>query len=201
MSIKILGGKAKGLSLEVPKGDAVRPTSVMLRRKLFDAHQNWKGIHFIDVCAGTGAVSAEALSRGANSVICIEGDKKVAQILKRNFQGLEKSGIDTEKVLIVIQKAEKWISHFEAQYSHYTIERKESCVLFFDPPYEVRSLYEAIAKELFEKDWFKGQVWIESDDQKGVKESELFSLTNKEFKKLYRQGTSFVAIYDCREHS
>lgn len=201
MSIKILGGKAKGLSLEVPKGDDVRPTSVMLRRKIFDAHQNLGGVHFIDICAGTGAISAEALSRGANSVTCIEGDKKVAAILKKNFQGLERAGVDTEKVLIVIQKAEKWILHFESLYAHYDNARKESCVLFFDPPYEEKKLYESMAQELFHKNWFRGEVWIESDDQKGIKESELFSLTKKEFRKLYRQGTSFVAIYDCKEES
>ncbi|MDD0853807.1 RsmD family RNA methyltransferase [Halobacteriovorax sp. GB3] len=197
MAIKILGGKAKGLALEVPKGDEVRPTSVMLRRKIFDAHQDLSGVHFIDLCAGTGAMGAEALSRGANSVMCIEGNKKVSNYLKRNFSSLERSGLDLEKVLIQTQKAEKWISQFELLYSHWEVERKLNTVIFFDPPYELKGLYKLIIEEVLEKHWFIGELWLESDEQKGVKQKDLLDLTIMEAKKFYRQGTSYIALYDC----
>jgi 16S rRNA (guanine966-N2)-methyltransferase len=59
MALKILQGEAKGLSLVAPSS-GTRPTSVLLRRKVFDAHQDMSDSIFIDCCAGTGAMGLEA---------------------------------------------------------------------------------------------------------------------------------------------
>ena len=69
MSVKILGGFARGLNLLVPKGDLIRPTSIMLKRRVFDFFQRMDDKIFIDLCAGSGAVGLEAWSRGAQKFI------------------------------------------------------------------------------------------------------------------------------------
>ena len=56
MSIKILGGFARGQVLAVPKTDSIRPTSVMLRRRIYDFFQDLDGFYFLDICAGSGAM-------------------------------------------------------------------------------------------------------------------------------------------------
>ena len=68
--MQIIGGLAKGHGLCVPRG--IRPTSTLLKRKLFDSHQTWEAVNFIDLCAGSGSVGLEAWSRGAKSVCLVE---------------------------------------------------------------------------------------------------------------------------------
>jgi hypothetical protein len=48
MSVKILGGKARGYPLATPKSDATRPTSIMIRRKIFDWRQHMDDYYFVD---------------------------------------------------------------------------------------------------------------------------------------------------------
>ena len=76
MSVKILGGPLKGLDLKVCDSKTLRPTSVMLRRKIFDSHQNLEGFFFVDACAGTGAVGIEAFSRGAQKSYFFENNSQ-----------------------------------------------------------------------------------------------------------------------------
>ena len=70
--MEILGGTAKGMSLKVPEGRAVRPTSVRSRRALFDMLGDLSGRCFCDLFAGSGAVGIEAASRGASHVLLVE---------------------------------------------------------------------------------------------------------------------------------
>src|SRR3990172_5277353 len=90
MSIKILGGIAKGTILFLPNEKLARPTLVLLKRKIFDAAQNFEGSIFIDACAGSGAIGLEAWSRGADRVYLIESDKKVFDCLLKNTEKIEK---------------------------------------------------------------------------------------------------------------
>ena len=70
--MEILGGLARGMSLKVPAGREVRPTSVRSRRALFDMLGDLTGKHFCDLFAGSGAVGIEAASRGASHVLLVE---------------------------------------------------------------------------------------------------------------------------------
>ena len=65
MSIKILAGELKGMGIAVPSSDQLRPTSIMLRKKIFDASQGLDIRWFVDLLAGSGSVGLEAVSRGA----------------------------------------------------------------------------------------------------------------------------------------
>ena len=82
MSLRVLGGKFKGRPIEVPSS-GTRLTSVLLKRRLFDALQSLEGYHFVDLCAGSGAVGLEALSRGADSVTFVDTGKKQVNLIKR----------------------------------------------------------------------------------------------------------------------
>ena len=75
MSISILGGVAKGAKLATPSSHNTRPTSVLLKRRLFDSHQSFEGIEFYDICAGSGSMGIEAMSRGAEKVIFVESNQ------------------------------------------------------------------------------------------------------------------------------
>ena len=70
--MEITGGIAKGVTVKVPSGVEVRPTSVRSRRALFDMLGDLSGKRFCDLFAGSGAVGIEAASRGAAHVLLVE---------------------------------------------------------------------------------------------------------------------------------
>lgn len=190
MSINIIGGHARGHALFVPKGSLIRPTSIMLRRKFFDAHQDCTDMIFIDICAGTGAMGLEAISRGASELISVEKSKQVFKILKKNIDSVTKkipdANIRTDNI-----SGEVWLERFLKVHSSWEEERQENTYLFIDPPYEEKEFYKKCLKLLLDSD-FNGQIWIESDRQKGIIEKDV-NAAGFCYEKVYKQGTSFIA--------
>lgn len=199
MALSLLGGVARGLSLEVPSGDNVRPTSVMLRRKLFDAHQDLDDLIFIDLCAGTGAMGLEAWSRGAALVHLIESDVKTHRVLSANTKKIsDKFEQEFRDRPINVRKdnALIWLRQFRSQYESWDLEKQMNTILFFDPPYEKKDLYQDVAAYTL-REWFSGRMWIESDRQKGLS-ADHWDGWGEQFVKTYFQGTSYIAVLDLR---
>lgn len=192
MSIKILGGVAKGFTLATPSESITRPTSVLLKRRLFDYYQNLETFYFFDICAGSGSIGLEAASRGAHPVMLIESNFNAYKVLQENIQNFEK----TYKIQVDSTKKEfqKWFKDFIAFYSELDLEEKERIILFFDPPYEKVQLYEDFFK-FVQQDKFVGVAIIEACRQKTMKEEE-FIKKYGEPTRNYRQGTSFLYLYD-----
>lgn len=125
--MEITAGKLKGMPLASPDIHApVRPTSVRARQALFDSLGDLSGKTFADLCAGSGAMGLEALSRGASNVIFAEKDQASLHTIRKN-----------------IKRAERTLGEF----SYFIAEGElpSSCtrmmrypkpdVLFADPPY------------------------------------------------------------------
>ena len=87
---RIIGGDAGGRRLRTPPGDATRPTSDRVREALFSALEaefgSLRGLRFLDLYAGSGAVGLEAASRGASAVTLVEADRRTAQVVTANAQ-------------------------------------------------------------------------------------------------------------------
>jgi 16S rRNA (guanine966-N2)-methyltransferase len=84
-SLRIVAGEARGRRLAVPRGRAVRPTPDRVREALFSIlGDRCVDACVADLCAGTGALGLEALSRGARSVLFVEEDPAVAEVLREN---------------------------------------------------------------------------------------------------------------------
>ena len=195
MSIKILGGFARGQVLEVPKGDLIRPTSIMLRRRIFDFYQDLSDVTFVDLCAGSGAMAFEAWSRGAKRVFINEANRHVLKILEENRENLlvknhhKKSG----DIHCSFFPAEKWIKNFRDQYGKLSETEKEETIIFLDPPYSEKQVYLEVIKYLKEESWYFGQLWIESDYKKGLDQNTINSL-GLTLAKIYEQGESFIYV-------
>lgn len=83
---RIVAGEAGGRRLTVPPA-GTRPTSDRVREALFSALEHDPGLAgaaVLDLCAGSGALGLEALSRGAAHVVLVENDRGALDVLRRN---------------------------------------------------------------------------------------------------------------------
>lgn len=86
---RIIGGQWRGRKITFPAQAHLRPTGDRMRETLF----NWlqmdiKGANCLDCFAGSGALSFEALSRGAQQATLIEKDRRACQALEETAQRL-----------------------------------------------------------------------------------------------------------------
>ncbi|NJM29955.1 MAG: 16S rRNA (guanine(966)-N(2))-methyltransferase RsmD [Rhizobiales bacterium] len=92
--MRIVGGKFKGHNLSAPSTTATRPTSDRVREAIFNilAHGiegfDIDGTRAIDLCAGTGALGLEALSRGSRFCQFVEDDAGARGLIRRNADSL-----------------------------------------------------------------------------------------------------------------
>jgi 16S rRNA (guanine966-N2)-methyltransferase len=83
---RIIAGRAGGRRIAVPPA-GTRPTSDRVREALFSAltaDPGLDGAAVLDLCAGSGALGLEALSRGAAHALFVESDRRAAAVLRRN---------------------------------------------------------------------------------------------------------------------
>jgi 16S rRNA (guanine(966)-N(2))-methyltransferase RsmD len=110
----------------------VRPTARRLRELLFDELGAQVGeARFLDLCAGSGAVGIEALSRGASHVTFVDRSQKACAFIAAN---LETCGVREDE-------AEVWASDC-VQFLRRAAHARLWDIVFFDPPY--RADYESI---------------------------------------------------------
>ncbi|NMG57211.1 16S rRNA (guanine(966)-N(2))-methyltransferase RsmD [Geitlerinema sp. P-1104] len=87
MSLRIHGNR----SLKTLPGETTRPTPARVREALFNI---WlgeiEGCRWLDLCAGSGAMGAEALSRGAFEVVGIDQWGKACGVIQQNWQQVAK---------------------------------------------------------------------------------------------------------------
>ena len=125
--MQITGGKYNSRKIKTPEYENIKPTLSKTRQGIFNALSSlidFDGKLFIDMFAGSGIMSLEALSRGFE-VISFEKDKKTAFAIKESFKSLKLTpnlyfGDSIKNVLKINRRAD---------------------VIFIDPPYE-SDLYE-----------------------------------------------------------
>jgi 16S rRNA (guanine966-N2)-methyltransferase len=143
--IRIIGGHLRNSRLEVPDLPGLRPTPERVRETLF----NWltpviSGAQCLDLCAGTGALGIEALSRGAVSVQFVERDARAAQALRDNLSRLKAQGGQ--------------VASMDAQ-AYLQAAGKAFGLVFLDPPFALE-LWTPLTQRLEEGGWLTPSAWI-----------------------------------------
>ena len=86
--MRVIAGTCRGMRLSAPRGMTTRPTSDRVKEALFSiisSRMSLGGVHVLDICAGTGSLGIEALSRGAAFATFIEQDQTVQPVLHKNL--------------------------------------------------------------------------------------------------------------------
>ena len=135
--VRIIGGIYRGRRLRAVEGLAVRPTSDRLRETLFNIlAPRVEGSRFLDICAGSGAVGLEALSRGASEATLIDNSSRACSVIEANLRALgikrEASVINRDATAALKRLAE---------------ESKQFDIAFLDPPY-ASGIYAAVMHTL-----------------------------------------------------
>ncbi len=85
--MRVIGGAFKGRNLKSPPSLQVRPTSDRLRETLFNViASRVPDSRFLDLCAGSGAVGIEALSRGAAQATFVDRSRRSCQLIESNLE-------------------------------------------------------------------------------------------------------------------
>ncbi len=123
--MRVVAGVAGGRRLAVP-ARGTRPTSDRVREALFAALEHDPGLAgatVLDLCAGSGALGLEALSRGAEHVLFVESDRRAAAVLRSNIAAVGLVGAE----LRVASAASVLAAPARQAYD----------LLLVDPPYEL----------------------------------------------------------------
>ena len=103
--MRIIAGTLKGRELKSPVGHRrTHPMAEKVRGSLFNVLGDIEGLTVLDAFAGSGAISLEAISRGASSALAIDVDKRAYQATVDNAQAL---GV-ADKVKVVRASAGGW---------------------------------------------------------------------------------------------
>ncbi|MBE6702600.1 MAG: 16S rRNA (guanine(966)-N(2))-methyltransferase RsmD [Ruminococcaceae bacterium] len=85
--MRIITGSARGTHLYTLPGDATRPTSERAKEAVFSIlQQKPVGARVLDLFAGSGQLGLEALSRGAERAVFVDGAREAVEILRRNAE-------------------------------------------------------------------------------------------------------------------
>ena len=142
--MRIISGNFKGKKIHEPNDKSTRPLKDLTKEALFNIilHSNKFDVkiklsNILDLFSGVGSFGLECLSRDASSVTFIENYKEVLPILKKNIMNL--NYLEKSKII------EKDIFN---ELDFYTFESKFD-IIFIDPPYKEKFLYELL-KKIFE---------------------------------------------------
>jgi 16S rRNA (guanine(966)-N(2))-methyltransferase RsmD len=121
--MRVIAGKLRSRTLHAPSGRDTRPTHDRVREALFSVLGDMNEYCVLDLCAGTGSLGIEALSRGARHAVFVESGKDALRCLTRNLTEL---GL-TEQATVIPSKVETCRTRLQPQGPY--------DLIFCDPPW------------------------------------------------------------------
>jgi 16S rRNA (guanine(966)-N(2))-methyltransferase RsmD len=120
--IRIIGGRHRGRIVRFPDVPGVRPTPDRVRETLFNwLGQDLTGSRTLDLYAGSGALSLEALSRGAALAVAVDRNAALVRGLAATAASFGASGLET---------------HVADALRYLAGEARQFDVIFLDPPFD-----------------------------------------------------------------
>jgi 16S rRNA (guanine966-N2)-methyltransferase len=132
--MRVIAGRAGGIRLDVPKS-GVRPTMDRVKSAIFSSlGEAVIGAHVLDLFAGSGALGIEALSRGAESALFVDEDRRSIAAIEKNLEKSRLTGRARQ------QEVFDFLSRADAA--------KKFRIIFADPPYEQTKSGEKFTEKL-----------------------------------------------------
>lgn len=167
--MRIISGKYKGRRINPPKNLPVRPTTDLSKEALFNIlnhHFSFSGLKILDLFAGTGSISYEFASRGAEPVVSVDADYGCVNFIKKTAQQFDMD------ITAIKSDVYKFLERNKAEYD----------LIFADPPYNFsQEQFEKIVMLIFENNLIAddGMVVIEHSSHTQLDHLEHFSNSRK----------------------
>jgi len=177
MLMRVITGTARGKRLVTPAGRDVRPTPERVKEGLFSAlHFDIEGRRILDLFAGSGQLSVEALSRGAASAVLVDN---AAASVKAAHSNISACGFEDKAKVI------------QSDYSAFCAMCRDTFdIVFLDPPYNEGLLMPAIKAVLpLVSDY--GSIVCEHPPEVKLEES----IGGFSVYRTYRYGKVLVTVY------
>ncbi|WP_150855424.1 16S rRNA (guanine(966)-N(2))-methyltransferase RsmD, partial [Streptococcus pneumoniae] len=138
----------------------------------------FEGGRVLDLYAGSGGLSIEAVSRGMSSAVLVERDRKAQTIVAENIQMTKEIG----KFQLLKMDAERALERVSGEFD----------LVFLDPPYTKEQIVADIEK-MAERELFSEDVMVVCETDKAVELPEEIACLGIWKEKIY--GISKVTVY------
>ena len=138
----------------------------------------FEGGRVLDLYAGSGGLSIEAVSRGMASAVLVERDRKAQAIVAENIQMTKEIG----KFQLLKMDAERALEQVSGEFD----------LIFLDPPYAKEQIVADIEK-MDERELFSEDVMVVCETDKAVELPEEIACLGIWKEKIY--GISKVTVY------
>ena len=177
--MRVITGKARGVVLKTPDGQATRPTSDRVKEALFSIiHFDIPGARVLDLFGGTGQLGIEALSRGANRAVFVDSADAACKLIRENLKRTKLEGQAT-----VVRS--DYLSYLRACKDKFGI-------ILLDPPYAEVFLENAL-KCITEIDILQSGGIIVAERPLG--KELLLDFSGYSRSKDYKYGNTLITIY------
>lgn len=177
--MKIVSGTYGGRLLKTLEGKTTRPTSDKVRGAMFNMiGPYFDGGRVLDLYAGSGGLSIEAVSRGMEQAVLVEKDRRAQGIIASNIQMTKES----HKFQLLKMEAHQALNQLQGTFD----------LIFLDPPYAKEQIVADI-EALAERDLLGEEVMVVCETDKVVNLPEEIACLGIWKEKIY--GISKVTVY------
>ena len=177
--MRVITGRARGVTLKTPEGLQTRPTTDRVKEALFSViHFDIPGAHVLDLFGGTGQLGIEALSRGAKRAVFVDESDKACKLINEN---LRRTRLEQEGTVV------------RGDYLAYLGRCREKFnIIFLDPPYAEVFLENAL-KRITEIDILQSGGIIVTERPLG--KDLPYNFEGYERSKDYKYGNTLITLY------
>ena len=131
--MRVITGKARGVSLKTPDGMLTRPTADRVKEALFSIiNFDIPGAKVLDLFGGTGQLGIEALSRGAYRAVFVDAREDACKLIREN---------------LTRTKLQSTAQVVRSDYMDYLNRcREQFSIIFLDPPYAEEYLEKSLKR-------------------------------------------------------
>lgn len=177
--MKIVSGIYGGRPLKTLEGKTTRPTSDKVRGAVFNMiGPYFEGGRVLDLYAGSGGLSIEAVSRGMSSAVLVERDRKAQAVIAENINMTK----EISKFQLLKMEADRALEQVGGTFD----------LVFLDPPYAKEQIVADIEK-MAERKLFSEEIMVVCETDKSVELPEEIACLGIWKEKIY--GISKVTVY------
>lgn len=177
--MRIVSGTYGGRPLKTLAGQTTRPTSDKVRGAMFNMiGPYFEGGRVLDLFAGSGGLSIEAVSRGMDTAVLVERDRKAQAIILENIAMTK----EAHRFQLLKMEANQALSQLVGTFD----------LVFLDPPYAEEEIVHQVT-QLCQKNLLSEEVMVVCETDKAVDLPEEIADLGIWKQKIY--GISKVTVY------